>query len=252
MRRISNDHIKSTTLHNPIKLNKPVEGLMILEPLFVFLLVLLFAWNVVAIDAILHSKIGIEFGAQGIELIADLLFVFGRGGALEFDLVGGLYGTKMFHGSFEFFGLLLNTLQDLISCSLHIEIFSNSVADLIQAGEAYQRISSKHIEVNVGQWLDVIWFFDLCDQLEEEAQFTDFDSFFHDVDAVEVVDNDRFEDEIFTAMVSGNLLENISEAFDVIIFLAFVGLNGLVELVTFIDKVLHTSQTGLVEWFEDI
>ena len=49
-------------------------------------------------------------------------------------------------------------------------------------------------------WHGVIAF-DLGGQLEEQPQLADLDRFFHDVDAVEVVDDDRLEDKVLAVGV---------------------------------------------------
>ena len=91
----------------------------------------------------------------------------------------------------------------------------HAAADFIGGGIANEGVAGADVEVNIGERLDAKVLvgsvrFDLGGQREKEAQFADFDRFFHDVDTVEVVDDDRFEDKIFTAMMSGDLLENIS------------------------------------------
>jgi len=59
-------------------------------------------------------------------------------------------------------------------------------------GKPDEGVAGLDVEVDVGEGFDAVAVFDLCDELEEEAQFADFDGLVHDVDAVEVVDDDGF------------------------------------------------------------
>ncbi len=79
------------------------------------------------------------------------------------------------------------------------------------SGEADQRVTGADIEVNIRQWLYAFEPFDLRDQLEEEAQLADFGSLFHDIDAIQVVDDDGFENEIAAIGVPCRLCQDITE-----------------------------------------
>ena len=52
--------------------------------------------------------------------------------------------------------------------------------------------------------------FDLGGELEEEAQFADFDRLFHDVHAVEVVEDDALEDEVAAVGVGRDIAASTS------------------------------------------
>src|SRR5437868_2585208 len=76
-------------------------------------------------------------------------------------------------------------------CIIYIEEFcSDNPSYFIQASKTDQCIASQYIEVDIGQWLQIIRLLDLCDEFEKEAQFADLDGFLHDVYTVEIVDDD--------------------------------------------------------------
>ena len=70
----------------------------------------------------------------------------------------------------------------------------------IDAEQADQRVAGHDIEVDIGQGLQVIELLRRADQRQEEAQFGDFGGFVHDVDAVEIVDDDLLADVVVDAM----------------------------------------------------
>ena len=87
---------------------------------------------------------------------------------------------------------------------------------------------------------------DLSDQLEEEAQLADFDRLFHDVHAVQVVDDDGLEDEVAAVGMRGDLGQRRPEVRELSSDVARRQRRWLV------DERLHPVQAGLVERFEDV
>jgi hypothetical protein len=76
--------------------------------------------------------------------------------------------------------------------------------DSVFIEQADERISGFDVEVDIGQGFEVIFLVDGGDEFEEEPQFADFDGFFDDVDAVEVVEDNGFENEVIFALVMGD------------------------------------------------
>src|SRR5207302_1250943 len=104
---------------------------------------------------------------------------------------------------------------------------------------------------DIGQRLDIIKRLNLRDELEEEAQLADFGGFLHDIDAIEVVDNDGFEDEVTPARVLFNLFEDLAEAIDGGSSLPLLGPDRSVEAISLLDHDLHAVKAGFIEGFED-
>ena len=86
---------------------------------------------------------------------------------------------------------------------------SLGLADLVERHVADQRVAGADVEVDVGQRLDLVGRFDLGDELEEQAEFADFDRLLHDVHAEQVVDDDGLEDEVALVGVLGDLGQHL-------------------------------------------
>src|SRR5262249_26301891 len=112
--------------------------------------------------------------------------------------------------------------------------------------EAHQRVTGSDVEVDVGQWFQVFYPVDLCHQLEEEPQLTNFHGLFHDVYTIEVIDNYRFEDEVATVRVLINLLQDAAK----------IGkpprMVPLARALQVVHERLHAVQARLIEWLQDI
>src|SRR5947208_11004445 len=63
-------------------------------------------------------------------------------------------------------------------------------AYLIHTSKADQRIASEHIEVDIGERLQMLRLLDLGHQFEKEAQFTNLNGLLHDIHAVQIIDDD--------------------------------------------------------------
>lgn len=72
---------------------------------------------------------------------------------------------------------------------------------LVRRGIAHQGVAVADVEVDIGKGLDVITRLQQRHQLEEEAQLGDFGGLFLDVHAVEVVDDDVFDDRVILRAV---------------------------------------------------
>ena len=88
---------------------------------------------------------------------------------------------------------------------------------------------------------------DLRHQLEEEAQLADFHRLFHDVHAVEVVDDDGLEDEVAAVGVLGDALQHLAE-----VARTSPGRCFSPERVQVVHERLHAVQAGLVERLQDV
>src|SRR3954452_18135572 len=68
-------------------------------------------------------------------------------------------------------------------------------ADFLKRNKANQGVARTDIKVDVRQWFQVFYVIHLSHQFEKEPEFADFYGLFHDIHAVEVVDNNRLQDE---------------------------------------------------------
>src|SRR5207302_843058 len=104
--------------------------------------------------------------------------------------------------------LLLDTCHRIVK----IQLARDGAFGLSIGGEADERVARANVEVDIGQWFNVLKAVDLGDQLEKEAQLADFDGLFHDIDAVQVVDDDGFKDEVAAIWVLCYLRQDVTEA----------------------------------------
>ena len=73
--------------------------------------------------------------------------------------------------------------------------------------EAHEGVAGTDVEIDVGQRLYLVVAFQLGYQLEKQAQLADFHRLFHDVNAVEVVQDYGLEDEVPLAGVTIRLVQ---------------------------------------------
>ena len=86
---------------------------------------------------------------------------------------------------------------------------------------------------------------ELRGELEEEAQFADFDGLFHDVHAVEVVDDDGLEDEVVLVRMARGLVQDGGEFFAVVrVFFA--------ARFPVVEQGAHSVEAGAVERLKDV
>ena len=72
---------------------------------------------------------------------------------------------------------------------------------IVRSGVAHQGIAMADVEVDVGQRLNLVPRLKQCHQLEEQTQLGNFGGLFLDVHAVEVVDDDVFDDRVILRAV---------------------------------------------------
>jgi hypothetical protein len=82
---------------------------------------------------------------------------------------------------------------------------------ILQAGEPDESVARSDVEVDIRKRLQVLDPVYLGHKLEEEAQLADLHSLFHDVHAVEVVDDDGFQDVVATVRMLVDLCEDSSK-----------------------------------------
>src|SRR3954447_5668329 len=110
--------------------------------------------------------------------------------------------------------------------------------DLVVCGEADEGVTGADVEVEVGQRLQPVVRLArlgryLGHQREEEAQLADLHRLFHQIDAVEIVEEDRLQDEII-AIGTGRRASDDSDR------LGFPGAS------------LHPVEAGCIEWPEGL
>src|SRR5260370_2211696 len=118
-------------------------------------------------------------------------------------------------------------------------------------GKTYQSIAGADVEIDIGQRLDVLEAIDLGDEFQEEAQLADLIGLFHDIHTGDVENYARFQDEVGTARMWLDSLQDRQEVGDIGgVMLPLWGYGCIQHLVLF-DQVLYAFQAGLVESFED-
>ena len=121
------------------------------------------------------------------------------------------------------------------------QIAAQRILHFLQRRETDQRVAGADVEVDVGQRFDLLVAVELRHKLEEQAQLADLYRLFHDVDAVQVVDDDRLEDEVAFAGVLLDLSQHFPE---VLHLLRAVLAPRPVEVV---EKAAHGVETGVVQ-----
>ncbi len=120
-------------------------------------------------------------------------FGFGFGKVNGFG-TGGLGEQLVLAKGLEVSGEALNIGE-------HILEFERDSVFIEQADE---RISGFDVEVDIGQGFEVAFLVDGGNEFEEEPQFADFDGFFDEVDAVKIIEDNGFENEVVFAFVVGD------------------------------------------------
>ena len=92
-----------------------------------------------------------------------------------------------------------------------IKLAFDGLPHFLQRCKADERVAGANVEVDVGQRLQVLAASPPGDKLEEQAELADFHGLFHDVHAVEVVDDDRLQDEVAVVGVPGYIVEDLAE-----------------------------------------
>ena len=95
------------------------------------------------------------------------------------------------------------------------------------------------------QRLDLFVTLQLGCQLQEEAQLADLHGLFHDVDAVEVVQDDGLEDEVALAGVLLHLPQDVFEVTQIVRATA-------IEAFFVVQEAAHPLQAGGVERFQNV
>ena len=218
-------------MHDAVELDEPVEGLVAGAPLTVGPLIVLS-------DAVLAGQVAVEFGAQSVQTLAQIELGIGKVGGVH--AVVGLHGAEAAEGAIGEFGALL----DVGKGELLDPVALDGALDVVEGGETDEGVAGAHVEVDVGERLDLVVSLELGDELEEEAQLADFYGLFHDVDAVEVADDDRFEDEVRLAGMVAYMGPDLAEIAQ--------GLGAVGALRTFqvVEKAFHGLKAGGVERFE--
>ena len=103
--------------------------------------------------------------------------------------------------------LFFNALHGIVK----VEFTSDRLLDFIISRIADEGIACLDIKVDIRQWFNSFHVFKLCHHFEEEAELADLNCLVHDVYAVEVVNNDGFEDEIFAVWVLVNVVKKFAE-----------------------------------------
>ena len=193
--------------------------------------------------------------AQGLRIDAVLAF---RHGAVEFVVEGGELGAELPLGGVEFGRSLRRLLKRLeafvevgdvggLGFDLVVRLLverelvrgQNRVLHALRVGEADERVAAADVEVDVGERVEaeVVGHFvhiDDGDHLEEEAQAGDFGRLAHDVDAVEVAEDDALVDAVL----------------EIAPVLGFERGKLVLELVG--PVLLHPREADFVERFEDV
>src|SRR5439155_18830880 len=93
--------------------------------------------------------------------------------------------------------------------------------------------------------LDLLAGLELGRKLKEEPEFADFDSLFHDVHAIEVVNDNGFEDEVVLVRMARGLIKNRGELFAIVrMFLA--------TCVPVIQQRSHSIETRAVQRLKNV
>jgi hypothetical protein len=128
----------------------------------------------------------------------------------------------------------------------------HALSHFIGGGITDERIACADVEIDVWERFDTevgggfIWF-DLSGELEEEPELADFDGLLHEIDSVEVVEDDRLEDEVTLVLVLCDSVEDAFEFREVAIRVDFCACGAGIG-----EKALHAVDAGFVEGSEDI
>ena len=193
--------------------------------------------------------------AQGLRV--DIVLAF-RHGAVEFVVEGGELGVELPLGGVEFGRSLRRLLKRLeafvevgdvggLGFDLVVRLLverelvrgQNRVLHALRVGEADERVAAADVEVDVGERVEaeVVGHFvhiDDGDHLEEEAQAGDLGRLAHDVDAVEVAEDDALVDAVL----------------EIAAILRLERRKFVLELVRPI--LLHSRETDFVKRFKDV
>ena len=199
--------------------------------------------------SILFGQVAIQFRAQRIQPLPQCQLGVGEVGGVHAVL--GLHLVEQLELTIRDMSILFYASQFFLFFriehpALSARGTSKRILYLLQRREADEGVAGAHVEVDVGERLDLVVSLELGDELEEEAQLADLYGLFHDVDAVEVADDDRFEDEVRLAGMVADVGPDLAEIAQ--------GLGAVGALRTFqvVEKAFHGLEAGGVERFEDV
>src|SRR6266566_740699 len=252
--RIPDNYIKPASLHDSIELDPPVEWLVALLPLSKPGIILFSFGDTVTVNAVLRGQVAVQFHTQYSQHLLEVPLVGGQNGRILILL--RLKFSELLESTLDVPRLLLNALNPVIEDHLALHSLTHCLAlnglfRLFLGGKADQGISGAEVEIDVGQRFDVVEAIDLGDEFEEETQLADFRGLFHNIDAVEVADNDRFVDKISEAWMLLGPLQDSPEVIDIGGAMRSLWGEGHIQCLTLFDQVPHALQAGLVEVFEN-
>src|SRR2546422_973917 len=133
----------------------------------------------------------VQLFLERLEPVTQPLLVFGPYGALTLDLPGAKNVEGLLQGR--------GPPRDLLGGLVEVELAREGTLHFIICRITDQRVAGADIKVDIGQRFDPeidlgCVRLHLRGELEEEAELTDLDGLFHDIDAKEVVKNDVLED----------------------------------------------------------
>ena len=207
IRRIPDNHVEPAPVHDAVELHEPVKRLVAVPPLLV-------SRFVVGFDAVVAGQIFVQFVPQIIKPFSQIRLCAGECAGVHAAL--GLHGAELMKGAVGEFGLFFNASQLFLvfrvqHSALTADRHREGFPDFVQRRKTHQRVAGADVEVDVWQRFDLVVAVQLRDEFEEQAQFADFYRLFHDVHAVQVVDDDGLEDEVAFAGVLFDLFQDLAE-----------------------------------------
>ena len=183
-------------MHDPIKFSKPMKRLMAPSPLFI-------RAGVVGINTIFACQISIKLRGKRVEPLTQFLFL--RRKLSGIHAVLSLHLMEYLKGSFDDLRFLNNAIN---LSSSEAERAVERFLHIVEPGKSDERVSGTDVKIDIRQRFQILDLIDLGDELEEQPQFADLNGFLHDIYAVEIVNDNRLEDEVGAISPTTSLWRN--------------------------------------------